>query len=43
MREGETIIVFVDFSGMTQLAVMNSDETLPVLPVMEGTAPVITL
>lgn len=43
VKENEFYMLFIDFSGMTQLAVMNSNETIPVLPIKQGTSPILSL
>ena len=43
LNRNEVAVVFIDFTGNKQLAVMNTDDTLPVLPIKQGTAPIITL
>lgn len=43
VNENEVYMLFIDFSGMTQLTVMNIDDILPVLPLKQGTVPIISL
>lgn len=43
VKENEVYMLFIDFSGMTQLAVMNTDEQLPMIPIKQGTVPIISL
>ena len=45
LPNGKVIVIdpCIDFTGNKQLAVMNTDDTLPVLPIKQGTAPIITL
>lgn len=43
LNNDEASVLFIDFSGMTQLAVMNTDEQLPLIPIKQGTAPILSL
>ena len=43
LNSNEVAVVFIDFTGNKQLAVMNTNETLPVLPLKQGTVPIISL
>ena len=43
LNSNEVAVVFIDFTGNKQLAVMNTNETLPVLTLKQGTVPIISL
>lgn len=43
LNENEVQVVFIDFTGMQRVIVAGLNETLPILPIMQGTVPIISL
>ena len=43
LNDNEVQVVFIDFTGMQRVIVAGLNETLPILPIMQGTVPIISL
>ena len=43
LKENEASIRFTDFTDMDRVIVMSLNEQLPLIPLKEGTAPVISM
>ena len=43
LKDNEALIRFTDFTDMERVIVMSLDEQLPLIPLKEGTAPVISM
>lgn len=43
LAEDEVSVLFTDFTGTQQLVVCSINEQLPMLPMMQGTVPILSL
>lgn len=43
LNENEVQVVFTDFTGMQRVIVAGLNETLLILPIMQGTVPIISI
>ena len=43
LKENEVQVVFTDFTGMQRVIVAGLNETLPILTIMQGTCPIISM
>lgn len=43
LKDNEVQVMFTDFTDMQRIIVVGLNETLPMLPIMQGTCPILSM